>query len=1412
MSSSSRASAKPIQSQGQGQGQNSDQDQELPVVGLQPLFDSSISLSYDGANNRGSNNNNNNNNIVGGSGTSKADSARVLTPPSSSTFSAADPNSNVFGMLPVAGGPRMSIDNALGSHMQQSQQQQQQQQHHHSGAASRHRTNSVVANSSHGRTASYGTSLLDTLNEEKQQQQQQQQQSMGQGLQHHHHSQYSHHQARLGHNRSATAAGTDIIGGVLGSGHQHHQRHFTLGSPSPFSLLTQSDSLTTAKPSSSMSPPNATAAIGLALGNSSNNNNNPISSKRSSSSSSNGNNNDNSGGSSRMAAHMRSHTLTASPPGSGLLKQPLPTTNASGMLGAHARLGSLSGISAALQSSSSSGLVGSSLLSSSALRSSYSSNSLRSAFARRNSPSPSPLGGGVGIGSSADQISVSSPISGATVPAVSVKACDASNDIGSSSRSFGFSSSLNDGVWGPSGLSTELDILATPDGSASASSNINANHMGLADAMNSLTVESALGHMGITGADAASRGHSRNGSIVAGNVSADAYARIRSYSFNSPPEGIEGPDEPDIDVLHAAAKAQNPSLAFRKLMARTHARSKTMSNPFETAGDYAQQQQPYHHQTHMRKRMSTAGLDHLHGSSLVSAAAQHGSGHSRQQSEGEIGGATVHLGIGGETVLPATFSSTSIGAANPSVTLSAASASSMLQQQQQQQRSAQAATGSAPSSSSANSALLGATAHSRQPSMHTRQHSVELDYISAMHAAAAAASGGSGSGDGVPTRSLWVGNVDPSLSSQDLVAIFGKYGRVESLRLLPDKECAFVNFMRLEDAIHAKKDMYAGARIGNNTVRVGYGKGESYAMGDAQAMQPTRALWIGNIAPTITPDALSTVFQAYGTIDSARVLNHKNCGFVNFIRLEDAVRAKQAMNGKSIDGMVVRIGYAKVPAAKNESSVKMRNPVPSAAPLTVPGQIAEADAITGTTQCGLGSDMMLEPGFSLAIDEDLVAFPYATQLPALPEPSVVIRPDPADSSSPTAQQVFSPTPALASSGDDKGRTVLQQSRLREIRKLLETPSGSSPISQAEFDQIVAELMPHAVDLCTDYVGNVLVQKIAERGSAEQKLELVHRVAPHMTAIGAHKNGTWAVQRIIDTADTAEQRKAIVDSIRPFTPQLLLDQLGNYVVQCCLRFGAPTDDGANEVAASNQFAYDAIHARCLEIAQGRFGARAIRTCLDSAHVSKLQQKLVAVSLVTNAVSLATNANGHLLMNWLLDSSKFSGRFRVLAHQLAPHLRYLATHKLGASTISKLVDQSSEPDARDLILNTLFFNPDPTVLDDVLLDQAQGIHVVLKILQGSSIGDAEKARIADRLRFVTLDQQQQSYFSAKGASSSATSSSAANHHHNKLHRGSPGGSPAGSRSGSASASSNVAPAQRLAETVSAILAHSQPVYPT
>jgi hypothetical protein len=120
------------------------------------------------------------------------------------------------------------------------------------------------------------------------------------------------------------------------------------------------------------------------------------------------------------------------------------------------------------------------------------------------------------------------------------------------------------------------------------------------------------------------------------------------------------------------------------------------------------------------------------------------------------------------------------------------------------------------------------------------------------------------------------------------------------------------------------------------------------------------------------------------------------------------------------------------------------------------------------------------------------------------------------------------------------------------------------------------------------------------------------VCPYLASIGIHKNGTWAAQKIIDTARSPAQVKKkkknihyacflyinsdssfskkqialICSNIEPYVPALLLDQFGNYVVQCCLGLG-PT---------RNQFIFDAIVTSCWDIAQGRFGARAVRATL------------------------------------------------------------------------------------------------------------------------------------------------------------------------------------------------------------------------
>ena len=134
----------------------------------------------------------------------------------------------------------------------------------------------------------------------------------------------------------------------------------------------------------------------------------------------------------------------------------------------------------------------------------------------------------------------------------------------------------------------------------------------------------------------------------------------------------------------------------------------------------------------------------------------------------------------------------------------------------------------------------------------------------------------------------------------------------------------------------------------------------------------------------------------------------------------------------------------------------------------------------------------------------------------------------------------------------------------------------------------------------------------------------------------------------------------------------------------------------------------------EVAQGRFGARSMRACLESPHITLNQQRRIATAVILNSIPLATNPNGALLLTWLLDASGFPSRYNLLAPRFTPHLSHLCTHKLASLTVLRIVNQKIEPEASRQIVEALFSSPGDHVLTDVLGDQVNGVAVVHKIL--------------------------------------------------------------------------------------------------
>lgn len=71
------------------------------------------------------------------------------------------------------------------------------------------------------------------------------------------------------------------------------------------------------------------------------------------------------------------------------------------------------------------------------------------------------------------------------------------------------------------------------------------------------------------------------------------------------------------------------------------------------------------------------------------------------------------------------------------------------------------------------------------------------------------------------------------------------------------------------------------------------------------------------------------------------------------------------------------------------------------------------------------------------------------------------------------------------------------------------------------------------------------------------------------------------------------------------------------------------------------------------------------------------------MVQSALTLATNPNGVLLLNWLLDESALPGRYRILASKFAPRAAFLINQKPAQGILSRIVQQTVEPEALDLL---------------------------------------------------------------------------------------------------------------------------------
>ncbi|KAI3611598.1 differentiation regulator [Moniliophthora roreri] len=164
-------------------------------------------------------------------------------------------------------------------------------------------------------------------------------------------------------------------------------------------------------------------------------------------------------------------------------------------------------------------------------------------------------------------------------------------------------------------------------------------------------------------------------------------------------------------------------------------------------------------------------------------------------------------------------------------------------------------------------------------------------------------------------RTVYLGNIHPETTAEELCnAIRG--GVLQSIRYMQDKHIAFVTFVDPAAAFtFYQVASYQGMTLNNRRLKIGWGKNSGPlppTLALAVHSGATRNVYIGNVEDfdVFTEERLKRDFGEYGDVELVNFLKEKNCAFVNFTNISNAIKAIEGIKTKP-EYANLRIAYGK---------------------------------------------------------------------------------------------------------------------------------------------------------------------------------------------------------------------------------------------------------------------------------------------------------------------------------------------------------------------------------------------------------------------------------------------------------------------------------------------------------------------
>ncbi|XP_046366208.1 nucleolysin TIAR-like isoform X3 [Haliotis cracherodii] len=205
-------------------------------------------------------------------------------------------------------------------------------------------------------------------------------------------------------------------------------------------------------------------------------------------------------------------------------------------------------------------------------------------------------------------------------------------------------------------------------------------------------------------------------------------------------------------------------------------------------------------------------------------------------------------------------------------------------------------------------------------------------------------------------RTLYVGNLDSSVSEALIMALFGQIGPCKSCKIISEPgndPYAFVEFYEHSAAASALAAMNKRNCMGRE-MKVNWATSPS-----SQPKQDTSKhfhIFVGDLSPDIEGHQLREAFKVFGEISDCKIIRDpqtmksKGYGFVSFVNKVDAENAIANMNGQWLGSRPIRTNWAtRKPPAPSQKENRWSSDVK---PLSYDEVFSQSSATNCTVYCG----------------------------------------------------------------------------------------------------------------------------------------------------------------------------------------------------------------------------------------------------------------------------------------------------------------------------------------------------------------------------------------------------------------------------------------------------------------------------